>query len=188
MATGGLEWSLQAPDRKRVLSLLDGMKDPEVVELGAGEGTLALARGVAERGGRLTSVEHDPAWVERVTGDLCDGGLAATARVVHAPLRPHPLAEPGLAWYSHDALLELPERIDLLLVDGPAAGSPGAELIRAPALEALAGRLAPAAIVVLDDVHRPGERAIIERWEKSTDFRFSARTGERIAVGARRAL
>jgi predicted O-methyltransferase YrrM len=188
MAGGGLEWSLSAPDRERILSLLDGMKEPAVVELGAGEGTLALARGVAERDGRLTSVEHDPAWVERVTGDLQDGGLAATARVIHAPLQPHPLAEPGLAWYSQAALLELPERIDLLLVDGPAAGTPGAELIRAPALEALAGRLAPAAIVVLDDVQRPGERAIVERWEKSTEFRFTARIGERIAVGARRAL
>src|SRR3954471_20854199 len=95
MTGGGLEWSLSAPDRERILSLLDGMKEPEVVELGAGEGTLALARGVAERDGALTSVEHDPAWVERVTGDLHDGGLAATARVIHAPLQPHPLAEPG---------------------------------------------------------------------------------------------
>ena len=188
MASGGLEWSLAETDRERLLSLLDGVESPEVVELGAGEGTLPLARGVAELGGRLTSVEHDPAWVKRVAGDLRDDGLAGNARVIYAPLQPHSLAEPGLDWYAQDALLHLPERIDLLLVDGPPAGSPGAELIRAPALEALAGRLAPAAVVVLDDVHRPGERAIIERWEKSTEFRFSARTGERVAVGSRRAL
>jgi predicted O-methyltransferase YrrM len=188
MATGGLEWSLAETDRERLLSLLDGFESPEVVELGAGEGTPALARGVAERSGRLTSVEHDPAWVKRVTGELRDRGLASKARVIHAPLQPHPLAEPGLDWYSQDALLDLPERIDLLLVDGPPAGAPGAELIRAPALEALVGRLAPAAVVVLDDVHRPGERAIIERWEKSTEFRFSAHTDDRVAVGSRRAL
>ena len=59
-------------------------------------------------------------------------------------------------------------------------------MARAPALEALAGRLRPAATVALDDVHRPGgERAIVERWESRTEFRFSTPAGGADGVGTR---
>jgi predicted O-methyltransferase YrrM len=182
---GGLGWELGADDRGRILHLLDRFARPVVVELGAGDGTIALARGVAERSGTLTSVEHDPAWVARVTEALAQAGLDGSMRVLHAPLEPHPLAEPGVAWYSGEALRELPQGIHLLLVDGPPAGGEGSELSRAPALEALESKLATDAIVVLDDVHRPGERAIVERWEQRTGFRFSAPENGRIAVGLR---
>lgn len=184
-AVGDLGWELAAEDRRQLLALLERIEAPKVVELGAGPGTLALARGVAGRDGRLTSVEHDRAWVARVSEELGDAGLAEIARVFHAPLRPHPLAEPGQPWYSQAALRGLPDRIDLLLVDGPPAGEPGSELARAPALEVLESRLAPCALVVLDDIHRVGEQEVIERWQSRTAFRFQAPAGRRIAVGSR---
>jgi hypothetical protein len=39
---------------------------------------------------------------------------------------------------------------------------------------------------VLDDIHRPGERQIVEAWERHGDFRFELRPAARIAVGRRR--
>jgi predicted O-methyltransferase YrrM len=178
------DWSLAPDDLEAVVGELARYEQPEVVELGAGAATIALARSVAGRSGRLTSVEHDPVWVDRVRAQIDAGGLAAVATVIHAPLAPHPLADPGARWYSGEALVTLPLEIDLLLVDGPPGNLPGMELGRAPALEALRDRLSPGATVILDDVNRPGERQIIERWEAATPFRFDAREGGRIAVGS----
>jgi len=182
-ATQGLDWALARTDLDHLLEILGDREGNDVVELGAGAGTVELARGVARLGGRLTSVEHDGAWVAQVSDALRNAGFSDCARVIHAPLEPHPLAQAGTPWYSRAALCELPERIDLLLVDGP-PGSIG-EMARAPALEALADRLAADAVVVLDDVHRRGERATVERWESRTGFRFSTPQSGRIAVGSR---
>ncbi len=185
MGGEGFGWALGAGDRERVLQLVARRSAPVVVELGAGEGTVELARGLADLGGTLASVEHDPLWAEVAGSRIREAGLGGVARVVEAPLEPRPDGPP---WYSRAALEKLPRRIDLLLVDGPPAGEPGAELAREPALGALLGRLADDAIVVLDDVHRPGERAVVERWEAATPFRFWPRSDGRIAVGTRGAL
>ncbi len=187
MPDGRLElgaWSLDAADLEYLLHLIEARELREVVELGAGAGTLALADVLARAGGRLTSVEHDAAWAERVREALGSEGLAGVAHVILAPLGPHPLAAPGAQWYSEEALAELPRDIDLLVVDGPPGNLPGMEQGRAPALPALRDRLAPTALVVLDDVHRPGEQAVLARWAEVTPFRFRGREGGRIAVGS----
>lgn len=157
-----------------------------IVECGAGFSTLVLARLLHTRGGSLVSLEHDQTWATRVQGNLVAAGLAEIARVVLAPLEPHPLARDGLQWYAHRALRSLPPSIDLLLVDGPPAFEPELALSRYPALPALAERLAPDATVVLDDIDRPGELRTLEAWERDHDFRFERRPAERIAVGRRR--
>ena len=64
-------------------------------------------------------------------------------------------------WYEVDAFRDLNE-IDLLLVDGP-PGSLG-ETARYPALHVLESRLAPNAVVILDDADRPDEQGIVRRW------------------------
>jgi hypothetical protein len=120
-----------------------------------------------------------------VRGELAAAGLAEIAQVVLAPLEPHPLAREGLQWYAQRPVRSLPDRIDLLLVDGPPAFEPEHELSRYPALPVLAERLAPDATVILDDIDRPGERLTVDAWERGYGFRFELRTAERIAVGRR---
>ena len=147
---------------------------PTVVECGSGYSTLRLAELVHARAGRLISLEHDASWAARVEDALVAAGLAETARIIHAPLEPHPLGRDGLPWYAEHALRSLPARIDVLLVDGPPAFEPGTGLSRYPALPALAERLAPDAVVILDDIDRPGELQVLHAWEHDTDFRFDA--------------
>jgi predicted O-methyltransferase YrrM len=158
---------------------------PSVLECGSGFSTLKLAELTHERGGRLVSLEHDELWATRVRSNLAAAGLAQTTRVTLAPLQPHPLARDGLLWYAEHALRFVPRRIDLLLVDGPPAFEPETELSRYPALPALAERLAPDAIVVLDDIDRRGELQVLEAWERECGFRFEIQPAERIAVGRR---
>jgi len=156
----------------------------EVVELGSGVSTVVLARLLRERGGRLTTVEHQPDWARFVRSQLKREGLTTVARLVEAPLEPHPLALDDAPWYAERALADLPNEVDLLLIDGPPGYSEGMERSRYPALPALAERLAPDSFVLLDDATRPGERDIVERW-RAAGWEFGIRDAEDIATGTR---
>jgi predicted O-methyltransferase YrrM len=159
-----------------------------VVELGAGASTVLLARLLREQEDprvRLDAIEHDAAWADWVNARLAREGLESIARVTLAPLERHPLGVDGLEWYASaplDGALE-GDPIDLLIVDGPPAFAPGMGLARYPALPALAGRLAPGAVVVLDDIVRAGESEVAARWAAETAFTFERREREAIAVG-----
>jgi predicted O-methyltransferase YrrM len=158
----------------------------QVVECGSGVSTIALARALRDCDGRLHSLEHDPGWAAFVVAWLQREGLDQTATVIEAPLRSHPLALDQTEWYDQDAVSRLPESgIELLLVDGPPAGEPGLGRSRYPALPALSARLSKGAIVVLDDVDRPGEAEVLAAWERETDYRFERLVAERIAIGRR---
>jgi predicted O-methyltransferase YrrM len=156
----------------------------EVVELGSGVSTVVLARLMRERGGRLRSLEHDPEWAGVVRSLLKGEGLTDVAQLIEAPLEPHAQSLGGAPWYPDAAVGGLPEGIELLLVDGPPGYGEGMERSRYPALPALDGKLAPGAMVVLDDAARPGEREILKRWEAQA-WSFAARDPEGIAVGTR---
>ena len=157
----------------------------QVVELGAGVSTVVLARLMRERGGRLTSVEHDPDWARVVRSQLELEGLEVSAHLVEAPLEPS-LGD-GAPWYGRAALTELPaEGIDLLLVDGPPGYPEEMERSRYPALPQLADRLTPGALIVLDDASREGERNVIARWaSERPEWEFATIAAEGIAIGRR---
>lgn len=150
----------------------------EIVECGAGASTVVLARLLAERGsGRVTALEHDPGWAGVVRRQLAVEGLDALGRVVLAPLERR--------WYGDAGVAELPASIDLLVVDGPPADRPELARSRAPALSRLEPRLTADAVVILDDIGRAGERAVLDRWERETAWRFDRLDDEAIAVGRR---
>jgi hypothetical protein len=150
-----------------------------VVECGSGVSTVVLGRLLRERGdGSVTGVEHDGRWAALVRELLRREGLEQIARVVHAPLEGEP------PWYARGALGALPDEVDLLVVDGPPACAAGEGDRRAPALPFFAPRLVAGATVVLDDVHRPGEREVIGRWEARTPWRFDVDEAAGVAVGA----
>ncbi|GAA1331041.1 class I SAM-dependent methyltransferase [Saccharothrix algeriensis] len=152
-----------------------------VVECGCGASSVVLARLLARRGfGHLLSVEHDERTAAFVASQLRREGLGHVARVVHAPLAPHPAALRDARWYDprlvHDEVSAYVERyglVDLLLVDGPLPAD-----ARYPALPVFRGVLAPGAAVLVDDAERPGEQAVLVRWaeEFALSFRTTART------------
>ena len=114
-------------------------------------------------GGKLHSFEQHEDFVEGTRQWLADYGLEADIRA--APLAPSE-GWPGL-WYRHGPL---PERIDLLVVDGPPWTI---HPLTRGAAETLFDRIAVGGTVMLDDAARPGERIVARRWRKRwPDFEF----------------
>ena len=156
-----------------------------VVEVGSGTSTVLLARLLHQRwpagGHRHVAVEHDLAWARWVSDQLVREGLADRTTVLHVPLAAHPHGQAGLPWYDDDLLrvgLDAAlagEPVDLLVVDELPADTADKVLARYPALPALHARLAPGATVVLDDVERPGEQEVLNRWEREFEVRFERR-------------
>jgi hypothetical protein len=79
-----------------------------VLELGAGEGTVALQ----DRFMRVTSVEHNPEYL----------GLADRVTYVHAPLVPYSdrYFYDATEWYDPEVIKSISPDYDAILVDGPA--------------------------------------------------------------------
>jgi hypothetical protein len=153
----------------------------QIVECGSGVSTVLLARLLRERqAGRLVALEHDRRWGRLVEDLLRRESLDTIARVLHAPLQGEP------PWYAPAGLREVPDGVDLLIVDGPPACEPGHGTRRQPALPRFDERLVAGATVILDDLNRAGERQVIATWEASTDWRFTVDENAGVAVGRRR--
>lgn len=155
----------------RLIDVVETDNPLTVVELGCGASSLVLARALQMKGasGRLISFDQHAGFVEATAAWLADYGLEADLR--HAPIGDRVEGWPG-PWYHLD---QLPDWIDLLVIDGPPWTLH--PLVRGAA-EALFPRLSPGAVVMLDDAARPGERVIARRWRKHwPDMGFTLETG-----------
>ena len=89
--------------------------------------------------------------------------LERQVEIVHSALQEMRLAGERWQWYGAEIDETLVgQRARLVFIDGPPASLQ--PLARYPALRRLAPFLAEDAILVLDDVARPDEWAITERW------------------------
>lgn len=162
---GGLgNWAVDADFARLVMQEAEA-RPGLVVELGSGLSTQLVAAVLAEReAGRLVSIDHDPSFASTTAAQLEQSG-ARRAEVVVAPLREQSFGNTAGEWYDTETVLSaLPdEPIQLLVVDGPPATS---RWDRWPALEVLAPRLAPGAVVLLDDGRRRHEHASALRWAR----------------------
>jgi predicted O-methyltransferase YrrM len=150
-----------------------------VVEFGAGASTLIAAKALQRAGGgRLFSFEQHEDFVEATRVWLAEYGLEAEIRA--APLAPSQ-GWPGL-WYQHGPL---PDRIDLLVVDGPPWTI---HPLTRGAADGLFDRIAVGGTVMLDDAARPGERLVARRWRKrwpNFAFRLDKSGSKGTLVGTR---
>ncbi len=131
------------------------------LECGSGRSTIVLANVLAELdpGMRLVSLEHLPEFDLSTSRLLAENLLDHVAEVRYAPIVD--------GWYDPAAWADLTD-IDMMLVDGP----PGhlSHLARQPALQLLAHKMAPGAVVVLDDTHRSDEQMAMKLWSTICGF------------------
>lgn len=164
-------WKADTVFLKRIVDQIERGKPAQVVELGCGATSLIIGHALAKytTGGRVDSYDQHGEFCAATGEWLAASGLAP--HIHHAPLA---LASGRWASHWYD-LRDVPDRIDLLIIDGPVwTFNP---FIRGSA-ERLFPRIPIGGVVLLDDGARPGERVIASRWRKAwPDFRFELLAG-----------
>lgn len=158
-------WAFDPTGLLELLFITDRKRPNLVLELGSGTSSVWIAYALERTRGRLVSLDHNRAFAERTTAILAWHDLSRVAEVRHAPLRPLSLGGEEFQWYDVEALAGV-DHVDLLVVDGP-PGSTGPRA-RYPAVPVLQARLSASAVVVLDDIDRPDEREVAQRWAETT--------------------
>jgi predicted O-methyltransferase YrrM len=175
-------WKADTGFLRHIVMQIEQRRPAVVVELGAGASTLIAAKALSlNGGGRLVSLDQHEGFVNATRHWLADNGLSVDIR--HAPLNARIVGWPG-RWYDVDGL---PERIDMIIIDGPPWSVH--PLVRGAA-DSLFSRLAPGGVILLDDAARPGERLVAQRWRKhwpNIDFRLASDGTKGTLVGIRRA-
>ena len=127
-----------------------------VVELGSGVSTLVAAKAGARK---VVSIDNSDEFGGKTISLLKDHKVRGVD-VRIAPLQPY---ANGFTWYDTSKIKDL-KKIDLLIVDGP-PGSKNPEA-RYPALAEFKDKLSAKAVIIIDDVHREGERKLAEDFAK----------------------
>ena len=175
-------WKADAGFLHRIIDAIEELQPATVVELGAGASSLVAAAALkANGGGALISYDQHGDFVQTTRQWLNDHGLDADIR--HAPLAAQIPGWDGTWYQTHN----LPDAIDLIIIDGPPwTVHP---FIRGAA-ESLFSRLTPGGIILLDDAARPGERLVARRWRRQwPDITFQRLPGSTkgTLIGRRRA-
>lgn len=143
-------------------------KPATVVECGSGVSTFWLAQAARAYSPetRIVALEHEEPFGRATRDLLARNGLDGFAEVRIAPLTP--IHDGGQLWYAEHLHADLTD-IGLLFVDGPPAAT--GPLARQPALEALWDKLSPDVAIVLDDMVRADEQAVVASWvEQHPEF------------------
>lgn len=145
-----------------VARILQSPVDPVVVELGSGVSTVWASLAMRKRGGgRVISLDHLEEYVELTCSNVASDGSPSHVELVHAPLIDTQVAGEQFNWYDLSSLSS-DLKVNFLLIDGP-PGTEGPQA-RYPALPLMADRLAPGAIILVDDTIRSEEQQILARW------------------------
>lgn len=151
------------PEEQVLVALADLVaerKPVQVVALNSGLAVAVLARSL-DGIGQLTVVDHDPQEIEITMGMLASMDSHAEVTFLEAELQEY---DKHTLWYDRSLLTRLPERIDLLFIDGPPHFCGRAP--RYPAGPELFGRIGLGGVVVLEKAGRAKEKKALERWAK----------------------
>lgn len=160
-------WAISPDFALLITSTIRQYRPAHIVELGSGTSTLISSYALEEIGsGKVTSYEHLAQFAQISQRDLEKHGLKKLATVIHAPLKTWGKDEQSWQWYALENVTS--EKIDLLIVDGPPENTN--KLARYPAVPALYDRLNDGAIILVDDVMRPDETDMVNRWLAEFDL------------------
>lgn len=174
-------WAITADAARYLIRWLEVHGSDVVVELGPGVSSILLTR-KKHSDRRFFGLESDPAFMP-VVKDLLDYHEVANYKLLFAPLQWQEVSGRSVNWYSQAAIAQLPERIDVLLVDGPPNQT--ADQQRWPAWPLLRGRMPSGSLVFLDDTSRPDEWETVQSWLQTGGLTLLHRGSNFTALGVK---
>lgn len=155
-------WVISPDFATLMVSLIRRHRPQTIVELGSGTSTIISSYSLEANGaGQVISFEHLERFVESSRANLARHDLDSWATVRHAPLTEVNVSGGDWQWYDSAQMADI-ESIDLLIVDGPPEDVDA--LARYPAMPVFYERLSKGALILVDDVGRGDETAMINRW------------------------
>jgi predicted O-methyltransferase YrrM len=157
-------WAASTDLLGELIRAIAARRPQRLVELGSGVSTLVIAAALRNNGaGRLISVDAEEAYAAQTREQLQRQDLGDWVELRIAALTEMKCEGIARPWYDTRMLSDLTD-VDLLLIDGPPTALRAD--MRYPSLPFFWSRLAPGAIVLLDDAARPAERAMAAAWER----------------------
>jgi predicted O-methyltransferase YrrM len=159
-------WAMEPTGLLRLVDLVESSQVRTIVELGSSTSTVWLAYALEKRGagGLIISIDRDPRRAAQTRAALRAHGFAdGIADVRDALLADGVVTGHDTKWYDPKSYADLSD-IDVLIVDAPTEENGKGETYAA--VPALLDRLAPGAIVVVDNAGREAETLMVERWRE----------------------
>jgi predicted O-methyltransferase YrrM len=158
---GGLtnRWSISPETGSVLVRIVIREQRRSILEFGAGMSSRLLAAALEEiGGGRLTSVEENPAWCE-VAWEKVEQTRDTDTALIPASIRLK--VDCNGIYYGYEQLAAIKQRgpYDLVFVDAPWGGYG-----RDGALHSVIGSIVTGGLIVLDDAARIGEQRVLRRW------------------------
>jgi hypothetical protein len=148
---GNEGWSADTGYLEAVCRWASFIRGP-ILECGSGLTTILL--GIVAPG-RVTTLEHMPEWTKHVQQSAAK--QSAAVNIATAPL----IDYGGFHWYSLPT--SMTGNYELVICDGPPSMTVGGRYGLLPIAKDL---LSQNAVILLDDVERPDEQLVIERWKR----------------------
>jgi predicted O-methyltransferase YrrM len=156
------EWALSPDALLMLLREVTSRSDPQIIEFGSGESTIAIAAALRAGGsGHVIAIEHDPEFAKVITARLRSNNLIkyADVRVVEMVDCNSKFSLPPSKSYN---LIDLDSDFDISLVDGPIMMFGPAT--RAVPLEYCLRRLDADRVIYLDDAARTDEQNVLKAY------------------------
>jgi hypothetical protein len=141
-----------------------------ILECGSGLSTILMAVIARSKGFKIVSLEHSGKWRKRTSWYLRHFNLN-NATILYSPIADRGKYE----WYKIDEH-PLPEKISLVILDGPPGDIRGGRTGFFPECKKL---LTKGSVILVDDVVRKEEMAMVIEYSGSMDFSYTVTNGEK---------
>ena len=158
-------WTLSSETLRFLIRLVEELKPRQILEFGSGLSTRVLVWACArlDEESRLTSVDHDPEFIDLTRADLPAVPGGSTPRLVLAPIVARRFVGRTQPTYALPPEAREWGPADLVLIDGPPRALGGREGVLYQVMEFAR----PGTLVLLDDAGRAEERQALSRWQEN---------------------
>jgi len=155
-------WAGSPDFLNKIIEIILKQKPRFVLEVSSGVSSILIGLALKmNNSGKALSLEHDPLYAEVTRRNIKNNDIENISTVFDSPINPTLIDGETWKWYETKDLT-FPDKIDLLIIDGPPRTTQN--LARYPAIPLLYPYFSDNVIILLDDAKRPDEIIIIEKW------------------------